>query len=118
MIPANPFKLACAAAFATGLLAASAAVAQPSGVAPLNVTAEHPTTVTVSIHGKDAHAVRRDVGAAAHFVCRNFVGVKGISLDDVDWCADQSFAKAMKQYAAIVSSHTLADSGAIVLSAR
>jgi hypothetical protein len=118
MIPASPTKLALVAAFAAGVFAASAAVAQPNGVAPLSVTPDHPTTVTVSIKGKDVRTVRKDVGAAAFHVCRNFVGVKGISLDDVDWCADRASEKAMKQYAAAVSAHALAESGTIVLSAR
>jgi hypothetical protein len=118
MIPANTLKLACAAAFAAGLFATSAAVAQPDGVTPLSVTPAHPTTVTVSIRGKDDHQVRKDVSAAALFVCRNFVGVKGISLDDVDWCADRSASKAMKQYAAIKQGRFVADAGAIVLAAR
>jgi hypothetical protein len=118
MIPAHIAKLACAALLATGLSAASTAFAQPEGVSPLNVTSAYPTSVTLSIKGKDAHTVRTEVAAAARFVCRNFVGVKGISLDDVDWCADRSSAKAMKRYAALVSAHALAESGSIVLSAR
>lgn len=119
MIPAHSIKLACASALlAAGALAVSAAAAQPSGVAPLDVTAAHPTKVTVSIKGKDERSVRKDVSVAAHFVCRNSVGLKGISLDDLGWCADRSAAKAMEQYAAIVAARNVAESGEIVLSAR
>lgn len=118
MILANSIKFAGAAALALGLFATSAVTAQPIGVAPLDVTAAHPTSVTVSIKGKDAFTVRKDVNVAARYVCRNFVGLKGISLDDVDWCADAAFAKAMKQYAAITAAPATADSYTIVLSAR
>jgi hypothetical protein len=119
MIPTALLKLAAAGAFAAGLCVASTASAQqPASTAPLEVSPAHPTSVTISIAGKEVRTVRKEVDAAAYFVCRNFVGVKGIALDDVDWCADRSSTIAMKQYAAIVRSHSLADAGTIVLSAR
>jgi hypothetical protein len=118
MIPATSLKLAGAAVLAAGLFAASAALAESNGVTPLSVTGGHPTSVTVSIKGKDIRAVRNDVGRAAYFVCRNFVGLDGISLDEVDGCADHAFGKAMRAYTAIAARHTLADNGVIVLSAR
>ena len=118
MIPVKFLTLACAAVLAAGIGAASAAYAQPGGIAPLSVTAAHPTSVTVSIKDKDERTVRKDVGAAAHFVCRNFVGLQGISLDDVDWCADRASTKAMNQYARIRMTQTLAANDAIVLAVR
>jgi mannose/fructose-specific phosphotransferase system component IIA len=117
MILATYVKLACAVGLAAGLTAFSAA-AQQGAVTGVDITGGRPTSVAVSIKGKDARTVRKDVTAAANFVCRNFVGLKGISLDDVGWCADRSSTKAMKQYAAAVAAHAVADNGVIVLSAR
>jgi hypothetical protein len=118
MVPAKLVKLAAAAAFAAGVFAISAASAQPQGVAPLSVTGGHPTSVTVSVKGKDIRAVRKDVDAAAYFVCRNFVGLDGIALEDLNWCADAASAKAMKTYAAAARAGALADTGLVVLAAR
>lgn len=117
MILAKPFKTALAAALAAGAIALPAA-AQPQAISPLDVTAAAPTTVRVSIRGKDEATVRKDVRSAAHFVCSNAVGIRGLDLNDLGWCADRASLKAMKQYAAIVQGRAFAASGVIEFSAR
>ena len=117
MIPAKSFTMPIAAALAAAAMALPAA-AQPQALTPLDVTATRPTTVHVSIRGKDENAVRRDVRAAAKFVCGNAVGIHGLDLGDLGWCAERASLKAMTQYADIVRGRSLASSATIALSAR
>jgi hypothetical protein len=104
-----------AAAFAAASLALPA-VAQPE-VAPLNVT-KAPTTLTISIAGKDKAAVRDEVKVAARTVCRNAVTNYELAFTDVNWCRDKTQHKAMRRYAALVMQRGFAGSGAITLAAR
>jgi len=117
MISAKSLKSALAAALAAGAITLPAA-AQPQAVSPIEVAGAAPTMVRVSIRGKSQAAVYKDVSAAAHFVCRNAVGIHGLDLNDFGWCADRASLKAMNQYAAIVQRRAFADSDGILLSAR
>jgi hypothetical protein len=104
-----------AAALAAASLALPA-MAQPE-VTPLDVT-KAPTTITVSIAGKDKAAVRKDVKVAAGTVCRNAVTNREVAFYDLTWCSQRASNKAMVQYAAIVRHTTFADSGVITLAVR
>jgi hypothetical protein len=104
-----------AAALAAASLALPAA-AQPE-VAPLSVS-KAPTTITISLAGKDRAAVRKDVKTAARTVCHNAIYNYELAFDDLTWCSDKSAAKAMKRYAAIVAHRQFADSGVITLAAN
>jgi hypothetical protein len=117
MIPTKPLKFALAAALAAGAIALPAA-AQPSTVSPIDVAGAAPTTVRVSIHGKSEAAVYKDVRVAANFVCGNAVGIHGLDLNDLGWCADRASLKAMKHYATIMRGRDVAASEVIQLSAR
>mgnify|MGYP001546446186 CR=1 FL=1 len=117
MIPAKSLKSVLAAALAAGAIALPAA-AQPQTVASLDVSGAAPTTVRLSIHGKSEAVVHKEVRAAAYFVFGNAVGIRGLDLNDLGWCADNASLKAMKQYAAIAQGRAVAASGIIQLSAR
>jgi len=105
--------LAAVAAFAlTG-----AASAQE--VAGLDVQGHAPTTLRINISGKDAPAVAKAVHVAARTVCDNAIDNREVSLGDRSECQDASFDKAMRRYATMMKSHTVAViDRAIVLSAR
>lgn len=93
------------------------AFAQPQ-VTPLSVTPGAPESVRLDVTGLSYGTVRPQVHSAARLVCRNAVTNRDISFTDEDWCSDAAFYKAMRQFDAIVSHRTFADSGMIVLSAR
>jgi hypothetical protein len=106
--------------FAAALAAASLALpaaAQPD-LAPVNVSGKAPTTLRISIGGLEKAAVRRQVGAAAHSVCRNAIRNRELDLFDFQWCSDGATRKAMHRYSQMTQGRVLAGRGVILLSAR
>lgn len=93
------------------------AAAQSQSIAPLDVV-KAPTTLRVSVAGKDIATVRRDVRMAANTVCRNAVANYEVDFFDLGYCSETARWKAMNHYVAMVRQYGVANSGEIVLAAR
>ena len=107
------------AAAAAVLLVASASAALAQNVGAVSVTGRAPTTLRLSIHGLDAHAIAEAVHTAAGVVCRNAIDNREVSIGDFTECRDASADKAMRHYATLVRRRAFAaHDGAMVLSAR
>lgn len=117
MIRAKSCTLVAVASLALASIALPAA-AQSRDLSPLNVTSKAPTSVRVSVAGKDFATVRHDVRVAAHTVCRNAVFNDDLSAFDLNWCSEATAWKAMSRYSAMVRQYGLASVGDIVLAAR
>ena len=119
MLILKSLRLAVPTLAAVAALALSGAAAHAQDVASLDVQGHAPTTLRINIGGKDAPAVAKAVHVAAHTVCRNARANRELDLGDLSACQDDSFVKAMRRYAVMTRSHSVAATeGAIVLSAR
>lgn len=110
----------CAIAAVAGLAMTAVtlpAAAQPQSVSPLDVV-KAPTTLRVSVAGKDTATVRHEVRVAAYTVCRNAVSNYELDVFELGNCSDAARWKAMKHYSEMVRQYGLASSGEIVLAAR
>lgn len=116
MLRAQTFAIAAIAGLAMTTVSLPAA-AQPQSVSPLDVV-KAPTTLRVSVAGKDVAAVRRDVRVAAYTVCRNAVTNYELDFFELGNCSDAARWTAMKHYSEMVRQYGLASSGEIVLAAR
>lgn len=108
------------AASAAAALAMAGVPAFAQNISEVAVTGRAPTSVTISLAGKPAPVVRREVRVASDTVCRNAISNRDLAFYDLQWCQQKTAAKALRRYAAIVSarSQTAALPGAIVLSLR
>lgn len=89
-------------AMAGALLIGAPSASFGADLSTVDVNGKLPTTARVSIAGKDATTVRREVRTVSAQVCRNAVSNGEVDLLDASWCADRTSDKAMGQYRAIV----------------
>ena len=100
-------------------LLATAAPALAQEVGGLDVHGRAPTELRIALRGLDTPAVAKAVHVAAGTVCHNAITNHDVGIAEFFECRDASAGKAMRRYATIVRSRTVAAvDGAIVLSAR
>jgi hypothetical protein len=104
---------------AVAALAMSVPAAMAQDVGSIDVQGRAPTTLRIDVRGMDRSAVSQVARDAARTVCGNAIDNREVDLGDFITCRDTSAGKAMKSYAAMMSTRKApAIERAIVLSAR
>lgn len=115
MTTRSPFLAAAVAA----ALAVGASPAFAQSVSEVAVRGPAPTQLTISLAGKSATDVRREVRTAAGTVCRNAISNRELAFDALLPCKQAAQGKALRRYAAIVSARAKTTTTAmLVLSSR
>ena len=89
-------------AMTSALLIAAPAASFGGDLSTVDVTGKLPTSARVTLAGKDATTVRREIRTVSAQVCYNAVSNGEVELLDASWCTDRTNDKALAQYRAIV----------------